>query len=103
MKHNAIIGMDILQNFKIDLRNDEIKFINNILHKKNTEISTIFFNKEKIIGDNDLICNKEAEIAPHSDRNIYFRTKNFTFRSEHKFFPHESFYRKQYFRKGLGL
>ena len=91
MKHNAIIGMDVLQNFKIDFRNDDIKFINNILHKKNTEISTIVFNKEQNIGENDLLCNQEAEIAPHSDRNIYFRTRNFKFKSEHKFFPHESY------------
>ena len=59
MKHNAIIGMDVLQNFKIDFRNEDIKFINNILHKKNTEISTIVFNKEQKIGENDILCNQE--------------------------------------------
>jgi hypothetical protein len=74
MKHNAIIGMDILQNFKIDLRNDDIKFINNIFNIEKLDISTIIFNKDKNYSNKDIICNQEVEVAPHSDRKAYFRT-----------------------------
>jgi len=91
MKHNAIIGMDILQNFKIDFRDDDIKFINNILTKENLEISTVQFNKDKNYSDNDIICNQEAEIAPHSDRKIYFRSHGKSLRAGFKFFVQETF------------
>jgi hypothetical protein len=46
MKDNAIIVMDVLQNFKTDSRNENIEVLNNILYKKDTEISTTVFNME---------------------------------------------------------
>ena len=92
MKHNAIIGMDILQNFKIDLREDNVKFINNILHaQKNQEVSTIIFEKEKEEMKNAALSCHDIEVAPHSDRKLYFSIKLCELTDNKKFFNYEYF------------
>ena len=89
MKHNAIIGMDILQNFKIDLREEKIKLMNNLYHEKSNEVSTIIFEKQSPFSPDNVICSQDTEVAPHSDRKVYFSHK--IDRKDKKFFNCEDF------------
>jgi len=74
MKYNVIIGMDILNHFKIDFRNESIKFINN-LHKTKNQMEIVTTILEACIEPKhgDILAQADTEVSPHSDRKMYIK------------------------------
>jgi hypothetical protein len=74
MKYNAIIGMDIINNFKIDFRNESIKFINNLhIKKRQMEIITTVLEARENPKHGDILAQRNTEVSPHSNRKLYIK------------------------------
>ena len=73
MTYKAIIGMNVLSNFQIDFRKDDLVFLNYLLHSERQEISTIIFESDRDHESLDILSNKRITLSPHSDRLLYVK------------------------------
>lgn len=74
MKYNAIVGMDIINNFKIDFRNESIKFINNLhIKKRQMDIITTVLEARVNPKYGDILAQRNTEASPHSNRKLYIK------------------------------
>jgi hypothetical protein len=74
MNYNAIIGMDVLSNFKIDFRQDTVKFLN-LIQQDKKKVATIIFESDKYHAPFDILSNENIELSPHSNRLLLFVTQ----------------------------